>query len=286
MEELRYENSSCLPLDVFPWKVGGHHPILYKEENICKPLNRRELTFYQQLPEKLRGFVPNFQGVITVDNLKGGPSGTHQYLMLENLTTGYRKPCVLDLKVGTRMYGDFASQEKIRSQQTKSQETTSGKLGLRVCGFQRYSQTDGAFQKVDKYTGRRANEEKFHQLLQTFFTVRGELQVGVIRGLVSQCKKLRKVISELSNFRFYSSSLLVIYEGGREEDEEEGYGPRLRLIDFANVSQPCLELKKDGLSTLHEGPDSGLLLGLDNLVNILKHLVLRNTTELMTQDSR
>ena len=28
------------------------------------------------------------------------------------------------------------------------QATTSGKLGLRVCGFQRYSQTDGAFQKV------------------------------------------------------------------------------------------------------------------------------------------
>ena len=29
-----------------------------------------------------------------------------------------------------------------------AQATTSGKLGLRVCGFQRYSQTDGAFQKV------------------------------------------------------------------------------------------------------------------------------------------
>ena len=73
------------------------------------------------------------------------------------------------------MYGDFASQEKRRSQENKSQviilmiinndddddaygdgddysevaqATTSGKLGLRVCGFQRYSQTDGAFQKV------------------------------------------------------------------------------------------------------------------------------------------
>jgi len=200
--------------------------------------------------------------------------------MLGNLTCGYSKPCVLDLKVGTRMYGDFASQEKRRSQENKSQATTSGKLGLRVCGFQRYSQTDGAFQKVDKYIGRKADEEKFHQLLETFFTVRGQLQVGVIRSLLSQCKRLRKVISDLSCMRFYSSSLLVIYEGSGDE-EEEAEQPRLRLIDFANVSHPSLG---DG-AKLHEGPDSGLLLGLDNFLSILKQIVLRNTTELTTQDS-
>lgn len=278
MDDLRYESSSRLSLDTFPWKVGGHHPIkLYKEESICKPLNKREARFYRQLPELLRDFVPSFQG-IALDSRHGS-----QYLMLENLTCGYSKPCVLDLKVGTRMYGDFASQEKRRSQETKSQETTSGKLGLRVCGFQRYSQTDGAFQKVDKYMGRKADEEKFHQLLETFFTVRGELQVGVIRSLLSQCKRLRKVIADLCSIRFYSSSLLVIYEGS-EDEKEDMEEPRLRLIDFANVSHPCLDLGEGG-AKLHEGPDSGLLLGLDNLIKILKHLVLRNTTELTPQDS-
>jgi hypothetical protein len=30
--------------------------------------------------------------------------------------TGYTKPCVLDLKMGTRMYGDFATEKKRRSQ--------------------------------------------------------------------------------------------------------------------------------------------------------------------------
>jgi len=282
MDEFRYESSSRLTLDVFPWKVGGHHPIkLYKEESICKPLNNREARFYQQvlvqLPELLRDFLPSFQG-IAVDSRQG-----IKYLILENLTSGFNKPCVLDLKVGTRMYGDFATQEKRLSQESKSQATTSGKLGLRVCGFQRYSQTDGAFQKVDKYMGRKADEEKFNQLLETFFTVRGELQVSVIRSLLSQCKRLRKVIADLSSTRFYSSSLLVIYEGsGEEEDDIEE--PRLRLIDFANVSHPCLDLGEGGVK-LHEGPDSGLLLGLDNLVLILKHLVLRNTTELTTNDS-
>jgi len=275
MEELRYE-SFCLPInDSFPWKVGGHHPIkLYSEGIICKPLNSREATFYEQIPDLLRDFVPAFHGV-AADQQHGS-----EYLMLGNLTAGYSKPCVLDLKVGTRMYGDFASQEKRKSQENKSQATTSGKLGLRVCGFQRYSQTDGAFQKVDKYIGRKADEEKFHQLLETFFTVRGQLQVGVIRSLLSQCKRLRKVISDLNCVRFYSSSLLVIYEGSGDE-EEETEQPRLRLIDFANVSHPGLG---DG-GKLHEGPDSGLLLGLDNFLSILKQIVLRNTTELSTQDS-
>ena len=32
------------------------------------------------------------------------------------LWTGYTKPCVLDLKMGTRMYGDFATEKKRRSQ--------------------------------------------------------------------------------------------------------------------------------------------------------------------------
>jgi len=341
-EEEEETKNCCEPdLSVFPWMVGGHHTIkLYRDSSICKPLNRREFDFYKQLPEKLRSFVPKFEGTFAVDSINGvcyrdagvfscshhrsrsnpgsrdtrrereregrgikrGGSPTQQeYLMLENLTMGYSKPCVLDLKIGTRMYGDFATEEKIQSQQVKARETTSGKLGLRVCGFQRYSQTEKAFQKVDKYMGRKADEEKFRQLLETFFTIRGRLQTGVIRSLVSQIKRLRHIISELPSFRFYSSSLLILYEGGvtpqakfsdaepdcstdseeegvvlREEREQDRMGPKLKLIDFANVSYPGpgLGLKHEG-HRLHVGPDTGFLLGIDNLLLILKGIVKR-----------
>merc|ERR1719348_300828 len=99
MEELRYE-SFCLPInDSFPWKVGGHHPIkLYSEGIICKPLNSREATFYEQIPELLRDFVPTFHGV-AADKQHGVSRGTmdmvlvskatkirSEYLMLGNLT--------------------------------------------------------------------------------------------------------------------------------------------------------------------------------------------------------
>ena len=44
---------------------------------------------------------------------------SEEYIVLENLTDGYKKPCVLDLKMGTRMWGDFATEAKIQSQRRK-----------------------------------------------------------------------------------------------------------------------------------------------------------------------
>jgi hypothetical protein len=45
---------------------------------------------------------------------------------------------LLDLKVGTRQYGDGASAGKKQSKSAKVAETTSGSLGLRLGGMQVY----------------------------------------------------------------------------------------------------------------------------------------------------
>lgn len=51
------------------------------------------------------------------------------FMLLENITSNYHLPCILDLKMGTRQHGDDASDEKRNRQMAKCAATTSASLG-------------------------------------------------------------------------------------------------------------------------------------------------------------
>ena len=56
--------------------------------------------------------------------------------MLENVASKFERPCVLDLKMGTRQHGDDATAEKRNRQMAKCAASTSASLGVRLCGMQ------------------------------------------------------------------------------------------------------------------------------------------------------
>lgn len=60
---------------------------------------------------------------------------THS-IVLENLSHRFMKPNILDIKLGTTLFDNEASEEKKARMIEKAQETTSFETGIRLTGFQ------------------------------------------------------------------------------------------------------------------------------------------------------
>lgn len=183
----------------------------------------------------------------------------HSFIILEDLTCHFRKPCVLDCKMGTRHYDDDATEEKKKAHIEKATKTTSCSTGIRFTGMQVYKLPLHTFLFHDKYYGRRLKASELKNELYEFLHNGVRLRVDIIEQFLSRLHWLYQHMESQRYFNFYSSSLLFVYEG--DEVVSSPVVADVRMIDFAHT-QRCVGER-----------DDGYMFGLSNLIGLIESLL-------------
>ena len=238
--------------------VGGHGgaAIIPGPEpgRIQKKVNKQdEVRFYQSLPNHYNAeqisFFPAFYGTTTV-------VGQGNYFVMEDLTYHYQSPCMLDIKMGRSSVGEDADPSKKAAMEEKDRSTTTTDLGQRITGFRVYNVETDSYTKRGKDFTKKITAAQYLDTLRSFFHNGKRLRSDLIRHFLVELERVYQFMSTQRQFRFYSSSLLFVYDGKNPE-----YHGRLKLIDFAHAHP----IRDNGL-------DESYLYGLERLIQYFRQL--------------
>jgi hypothetical protein len=240
---------------------------------------------------RMMPFVSPYFGIVDSGGLVGGfddggddpptpPSTTRRrssrakrrpHLLLRNLTVPYRKPNIIDIKMGTRTFEPTAPESKKITEAAKYPQQVE--FGFRIVGMGVHlpsSDDGGKYEYWDKSFGvGLKTKDDVVRALSTFFQceggARGEPRISrVLSSVVEQLTRIKVWFeTENSSLAFYASSILIAYEGNRNDGEVAHHTsevePVVKIIDFAHVCRQT-------------GEDGGYLKGVLNLLEILDEI--------------
>ncbi|KAJ3993003.1 hypothetical protein F5050DRAFT_1578515 [Lentinula boryana] len=202
-------------------------------------------------------FVSKFYGVLTESNvgveaLNGiegevpktstGDTNAKQFLVLSNLINSFKKPNVLDLKLGTVLYDELdqaCSEDKKARMIKTARETTTGECGLRLTAFQVNTNLLMPV-TTPKIYGKSLKKEQLPEGIRRVFPVLGEpipisvpgaaspsLDLGlppsillpILRAIHNSLTHLHSILKDIE-IRIIGGSLLVVWEGDQERAQE------------------------------------------------------------------
>ncbi len=320
--QIHDENENKREFKLFGNQVAGTLPMLHSNGKLYKPLKTKaEQKFYTNILEwlpQIESFIPKYSGIEEMkinkisDNTNNNLWSTQMYkkhknrickmpfLILEDLTLKYRKPNILDLKIGIRHFPPICKFNKMLRKLKKSYLSTCKDFGVRIGGLQMYNNNNNTYSIMDKYKAMLLPKHKFIENIILFFTNCNPKYLNVF------LEKLNKIYNILKNeyrFRWFSCSILFVYEGYNMKNNNNNNNIKLdlKLIDFTNFvvienyiqriknqnqsqkheneykngyENDCdreMQQLKDRLDNLNE-PDYGLLFGLQTLIKLMNEL--------------
>lgn len=230
---------------------------------------------------------------------------TDKALVLENASAGFKRPNILDVKLGVRLWADDAASDKKKRFDIVTEETTHKKFGFRIAGMrvwqgQGASVDDGGFKTYDKDYGRfTINNDNVAEAFRDFIFTKSagideELGKMVAQAFLVDLERIQKLL-EGQESRMFSASLLFVFEGdgealrfameeaskpngngnvvtnGAEEGDEEDSD------DDEDIAGPRIYSVKI-IDFAHAtwvpgmGPDENSLLGVRSVIGIMKDL--------------
>lgn len=190
------------------------------------------------------------------------------YLLLQDVTANFKKPCVIDLKMGLHTYEPDAPEQKKKRERQKYpyQEV----YGFRIVGKRMYLPShreagENGYVFYSKFVGRSLGS---HESLKDAFVTFFGLEVVDRSMLASRLKTITNILLKLrslqhwfrdnNKFCFHASSLLLAYEG----DTEGSGNPDMvtvKMIDFGRVRR-------------RRGGDPGYLKGIKTISSLLEEI--------------
>ncbi|KAJ8365664.1 hypothetical protein SKAU_G00144950 [Synaphobranchus kaupii] len=209
------------------------------------PRGPREMQFYSQVYAEdcsdpvlleLQRYVPKYFGAWSSPDIPA-----ELYLKLEDVTRMFRKPCIMDVKIGQRSYDPFASQEK-REQQIKKYPLME-EMGFLVLGMRIYKVNSDSYETHDQHYGRGLVKETIKDGLSKFFYNGNGLRKDAVSAGIQKVEKILQWFEGQRQLHFYASSLLFVYEGSPLEGGPkmaasrplgETPTPKARVAEFNN----------------------------------------------------
>ena len=188
-------------------------------------------------------FMPQFFGTATIAASSDGTAtdlAAHnavrsEYLRLNDLTRGYRRPNVVDIKMGTQTFDDDAPATKRAMETTKFPD--QARLGFRFTGMKVWDAAACDYVEFSKAFCHTLDAASYMRGFRAFFRIDSSDAAStamapraisrVLTSLLAQLSLLLHVFESHNSHRFIASSLLIVYEGDDHAPPSSGAAPPL-----------------------------------------------------------